>query len=211
MGNNGQNLSVIPRLTGFAEIVANSRTAQKTDQIVTVVGSGTRADVTLWEKVNNQWGEVSSTSGYVGFDGIGQASEGSRRTPKGSYSLGFAFGKSNPGTKLPFRQITPNSYWISDVNSNLYNTWQEGNFAGNGNEHLADYENLQYYYAIVINYNTSNVVKGAGSAFFIHVSDGSPTYGCVAVPKSYMEQLMVRIHPGTYIINVTSQNEVANY
>jgi L,D-peptidoglycan transpeptidase YkuD (ErfK/YbiS/YcfS/YnhG family) len=196
--------------TGFVGIVANSRTAQKTDQIVTVVGSGTTAKVTLWEKSNNQWGEVFSTSGMVGSQGIGQATEGSKHTPKGAYTLGFAFGQSNPGTKLPFRQITPNSYWISDANNNLYNTWQEGNFAGNGNEHLADYENLQYYYAIVINYNM-NAVKGAGSGFFLHVSDGRPTAGCVAVPKSFMEQFMTRIHPGAYIINVTSENEVANY
>ncbi|WML55135.1 L,D-transpeptidase family protein [Neobacillus sp. PS3-12] len=196
--------------TGFAGIVANSKTAQKTDQIVTVVGSGTTANVTLWEKSNNQWGEAFSTSGMVGSQGIGQATEGSEHTPKGAYTLGFAFGQSNPGTKLPFRHITPNSYWISDVNSNLYNTWQEGNFSGNGNEHLADYENLQYYYAIVINYNM-NAVKGAGSGFFLHVSNGQPTAGCVAVPKSYMEQFMTRILSGAYIINVTSENEVANY
>ncbi len=199
-----------PSETGFAKIVASSKTAQRTDQIITVVASGATASVTLWEKSNNLWREIFSTSGYVGSQGVGQASEGSKHTPKGSYTLGFAFGHSNPGTILPFRQITSNSYWISDVNSNLYNTWQEGNFAGNGNEHLADYENLQYYYAIVINYNTS-AVKGAGSAFFLHVSNGRPTAGCVSVPKSYMEQLMKRIHPGAQIINVTSQNEVANY
>ncbi|MDQ0200716.1 toxin Cry1Ac domain D-VI-related protein [Neobacillus ginsengisoli] len=196
--------------TGFAGIVAKSKTAQKTDQIVTVVASGTYANVTLWEKTNNQWGAVFSTGGNVGAQGVGHASEGSNHTPRGSYTLGFSFGQSNPGTKLPFRQITPNSYWISDVNSNLYNTWQEGNYAGNGNEHLADYENLQYYYAIVINYNTSRV-KGVGSGFFLHVSNGLPTAGCVAVPKSYMEQFMKRIHSGAYIINVTSEGEVANY
>jgi L,D-peptidoglycan transpeptidase YkuD (ErfK/YbiS/YcfS/YnhG family) len=196
--------------TGFAKIVANSKTAQHTDQILTVVANGSSATVTLWEKSNNFWKEIFSTGGFVGSQGVGQASEGSKRTPRGAYSLGFAFGQVNPGTILPFRQITPNSYWISDVNSSLYNTWQEGSFAGNGNEHLADYANLQYYYAIVINYNT-NAVKGAGSAFFLHVSSGRATAGCVSVPKSYMEQFMKRIHPGAYIINVTSQNEVTNY
>ncbi|MCQ6280414.1 hypothetical protein [Bacillus sp. EB600] len=124
--------------------------------------------------------------------------------------LGFAFGQSNPGTKLPFRQITPTSYWISDVNSNLYNTWQEGEFTGSGNEHLADYANMQYYYVIVINYNT-NAVKGAGSAFFLHVSNGHPTAGYVSVPKSIMEQLMKRIHSGAYIVNVASKDEVTDY
>jgi L,D-peptidoglycan transpeptidase YkuD (ErfK/YbiS/YcfS/YnhG family) len=196
--------------TGFARIVANSKTSQRTDQIVTVVASGATAKITLWEKANNIWTQIITSSGFVGSQGIGQASEGSKRTPKGSYSLGFAFGQSNPGTLLPFRQITPNSYWISDVNSNLYNTWQEGPYAGNGNEHLADYANLQYYYAIVINYNM-NAVKGAGSAFFLHVSNGRPTAGCVSVPKNVMELLMKRIHTGACIINVTSENEVSNY
>jgi L,D-peptidoglycan transpeptidase YkuD (ErfK/YbiS/YcfS/YnhG family) len=196
--------------TGFAQIVANSKTAQRTDQIVTVVASGTNAKITLWEKTNSIWSEALSTNGFVGSQGVGQAHEGSMHTPKGAYTLGFAFGQSNPGTQLPFRQITPNSYWISDVNSDLYNTWQEGSYAGNGNEHLADYANLQYYYAIVINYN-ENRVKGAGSAFFLHVSNGRPTAGCVSVPKNIMEQLMKRIHPGACIINVNNQNEVSNY
>jgi L,D-peptidoglycan transpeptidase YkuD (ErfK/YbiS/YcfS/YnhG family) len=196
--------------TGFAQIVANSKIAQQTDQIVTVVASGTNAKITLWEKTNSIWTEILSTIGFVGSQGVGQAYEGSKHTPKGAYTLGFAFGQSNPGTLLPFRQITPNSYWISDVNSDLYNTWQEGAYAGNGNEHLADYANLQYYYAIVINYN-ANRVKGAGSAFFLHVSNGRPTAGCVSVPKNIMEQLMKRIHPGAFIINVNSQNEISNY
>lgn len=195
---------------GLAQYVANSKTAQHTDQIVTVVASGASGTITLWEKSNGVWGEILKTNGMVGSQGIGLASEESKHTPKGAFSLGFSFGKTNPGTKLPFRQITPSSYWISDVNSNLYNTWQEGNYAGNNNEHLADYSNLQYEYAIVINYN-SNASKGAGSAFFLHVSNGRPTAGCVAVPRSTMIELMKRIHPGAYIIMVTSQAEITNY
>lgn len=195
---------------GLAQIVASSKTAQHTDQIVTVVASGASGTVTLLEKTAGVWGEVLKTNGMVGSQGVGRASEQSTHTPKGAYSLGFAFGKSNPGTQLPFRQITANSYWISDVNSNLYNTWQEGSFAGNQNEHLADYENSQYEYAIVINYNTS-AVKGAGSAFFLHVSNGRPTAGCVSVPRSTMVELMKRIHPGAFIIMVASQPEIANY
>ncbi|WP_096911883.1 toxin Cry1Ac domain D-VI-related protein [Neobacillus jeddahensis] len=204
------NQSVGQQETDFAKIVASSKTAQRTDQIVTVVASGTRATVTLWEKSNQVWHKIFTTNGYVGSQGVGAASEGSKRTPRGAYSLGFAFGASNPGTKVPFKPVTANSYWISDVNSDLYNTWQEGNYAGHGNEHLADYVNNQYYYAMVINYNTS-AVKGAGSAFFLHVSNGRPTAGCVSVPKSEMEKFMKRIHPGAYIINVTSESEVAKW
>ena len=93
----------------------------------------------LPEKVGNQWKEVIKEDGYVGKYGVGQVHEGSKKTPKGSYSLGFAFGTSNPGTKLPFRKITPNSYWISNVKDPQYNTWQERKTSSRADEHLIDY------------------------------------------------------------------------
>jgi L,D-peptidoglycan transpeptidase YkuD (ErfK/YbiS/YcfS/YnhG family) len=196
--------------SALAQLVASSNTAQKTNQIVTVVASGTSATVTLLEKNNDGWKEVLSTKGYVGSQGVGQANESSGRTPKGSYSLGFAFGTSNPGTRLPFRQITPTSYWISNTEDPEYNTWQERQSSSTLDEHLMDYQ-VQYKYAIVINYNTNNPIKGAGSAFFLHVSNGRPTAGCVAVPESHMVTLMKTINSGAYIINVNSQTEIANY
>ncbi|MFC6602215.1 hypothetical protein ACFQDF_12730 [Ectobacillus funiculus] len=65
-GTTGQSLRVeaiqirlIPKQTGFAGIVAGSQTAQKTNQIITVVASGASAKVTFWEKGNNGlWNEV---------------------------------------------------------------------------------------------------------------------------------------------------------
>ena len=191
----------------LAEYIASSSTATKTNQIVAVVASGTSAAVSLFEKSGDTWNEVIKANGFVGQKGIGQAHEGSKRTPKGSYSLGFAFGTSNPGTKLPFRQITPNSYWISNVNDPQYNTWQERSSSDPADEHLQDYT-AAYQYAIVINYNHG---VGGGSAFFLHVSSGRPTLGCVAVPKSSMVQFMQRVQPGAYIINVNKQSEIANY
>jgi L,D-peptidoglycan transpeptidase YkuD (ErfK/YbiS/YcfS/YnhG family) len=193
--------------TGLAGLVANSRTASKTNQIVTVVASGSSAKISLFEKNEGSWTEVISTSGYVGSHGVGQTREGSSKTPKGSYSLGFAFGTSNPGAKLPFKQITPNSYWISNVNDPQYNTWQERDSSSPSDEHLADYP-VQYQYSIVINYNNG---IGGGSAFFLHVGNGRPTAGCVSVSRDVMVQFMQRIAPGAYIINVNSQSEIATY
>jgi L,D-peptidoglycan transpeptidase YkuD (ErfK/YbiS/YcfS/YnhG family) len=193
--------------TGLASFVASSRTASKTNQIVTVVASGSSAKISLFEKNGESWTEVIITSGNVGSRGVGQAREGSSRTPKGSYSLGFAFGTSNPGTKLPFKKITPKSYWISDVNDPQYNTWQERDSSSPSDEHLEDYP-VQYQYSIVINYNNG---IGGGSAFFLHVGNGRPTAGCVAVSRDVMVQFMQRIVPGAYIINVNSQSEIANY
>lgn len=193
---------------GVESFIAKSPTAQYTDQIIGVVASGSSAQVYLLEKNNGVWQTVLQTSGLVGSQGVGQASEYASRTPKGSYSLGFAFGTGgNPGTSLPYRQITNNSYWISDVNSPYYNTWQEGEFGGNGNEHLAGYP-IPYRYAITLNYNAG---VGNGSAFFLHCSNGSPTAGCVSVPTDVMLTFMQRIHSGAHIINVNSLSELANY
>lgn len=188
--------------------ISKSPTAQYTDQIVAVVGSGASAQVYLLEKENGIWNTVLQTSGLVGSQGIGQASEYVSRTPKGSYGLGFAFGTGeNPGTILSYRQITNDSYWISDVNSPYYNTWQEGDFAGNGNEHLIEFP-TQYRYGITLNYDNG---VGGGSAFFLHCSNGSPTAGCISVPSDIMLTLMQRIHGGAYIINVNYLSELANY
>ena len=38
-----------------------------------------------------------------------------------------------------------------------------------------------YSHAVVIDYNRFPVRAGAGSAFFLHVTNGQPTAGCVAV------------------------------
>lgn len=189
-------------------LIASSPTAQYTNQIIGVVANGSSAEVYLLEKNNDTWRVVLQTSGFVGSQGVGQASEYVSRTPKGSYSLGFAFGTgANPGTNLEYRQITKDSYWISDVNNPLYNTWQEGDFGGGVNEHLIDYP-TQYQYGITLNYNGG---VGGGSAFFLHCSNGIPTAGCISVPSNIMLTFMQSIGMGAYIINVNSVDELAKY
>ena len=50
--------------------------------------------------------------------------EGDGRTPVGVFPIELAFGlASNPGTALPWKDITPTSFWSSD--SGTYNTWIE--------------------------------------------------------------------------------------
>lgn len=207
-GNNGSTPTPPPSQGGIEGLIASSPTAQYTDQIVGVVASGSSATVYLFEKNGSQWQTVLSSGGHVGSMGVGSASESVSRTPKGSYSLGFSFGTSNPGTQLPFRAITPNSYWISNVNDPEYNTWQERPGGSNSaDEHLIDYP-VQYQYGIVINFNNG---VGGGSGFFLHVDNGAPTAGCVSVPLGVMTTFMQRIHGGASIINVNSESELANF
>ncbi|EGL4226906.1 TPA: toxin Cry1Ac domain D-VI-related protein [Listeria monocytogenes] len=189
--------------------VAKMNLASRTNQIITVVASGSSAQVKFWEKTNGSWKQVFSTYGNVGSQGVGSADEYHSRTPRGAYSLGFAFGTSNPGTSLPFRKITNRSYWISNVNDSQYNTWQERNSSNKADERMASYP-TQYRYGVVINYNTART-KGAGSGFFLHCSNGAPTAGCVAIPTSHMATVLKKLHSGAYIVNVNSESELLNY
>ncbi|MCQ2010335.1 hypothetical protein NOM01_09950 [Sporolactobacillus sp. STSJ-5] len=190
-------------------IIAETNLAKRTNQILTVVASGIHAHITLWTKNGDTWGKSLETNGFVGKYGVGKTHEGSMRTPYGAYSLGFAFGTSNPGTKLPFRKITSKSWWVEDSHDPNYNTWQEGDHFNKPSEHLADYP-VQYKYAIVINYNTART-PWAGSGFFVHVSNGGYTAGCVSLPQSQMVRLLNTVTSGAYILNVTSESQIKGF
>lgn len=206
--SNGGSPSAPAQQGGIEGIIASSPSAQYSDQIIGVVASGSSAQVYLFEKSGGQWQTILSTGGQVGSGGVGQASEYVSNTPKGSYGMSLAFGTGgNPGSPLPYRQITPNSYWISNVNDPQYNTWQERATSDPADEHLISYSQ-QYQYAIALDYNGG---VGGGSAFFLHVSNGAPTAGCIAVPLGVMQQLITRIHGGARIINVNSETELASY
>ncbi|WP_313469060.1 L,D-transpeptidase family protein [Carnobacterium sp.] len=169
--------------TGIEGLIASSQTSQSTDQILGVVANGSSSTVYLFEKNGSQWETVLSIPGRVGYNGVGSSYEGSGRTPKGAYQLGFAFGTGpNPGTNLAYKQITGNSYWISNPDDSQYNTWQERSSSSSLDEHMSDYP-TQYKYGITLNYN--NGVNG-GSAFFVHVNGNGATAGCISVSESTM-------------------------
>ena len=163
-------------------------------RVITVVAdsdASTSAVVQAWQKSGSGWIRYgSAVPAEVGSDGLStHASESLSATPIGSFTLTQAFGHDpNPGTSLPYLQTTPADWWISQYGgayAGCYNTLQTGpptsacpydDAAGsaNPNEHLY-YEMPYYTYAVVIDYNRSPVVQGAGSAFFLHVSVGQPT------------------------------------
>lgn len=52
-----------------------------------------------------------------------------------------------------------------------------------------------YDHAIVMNYNRSPVVRGKGSAFFIHITNNQPTAGCVATSRTVVIQTLRWLDP----------------
>ncbi|MGH3417246.1 MAG: L,D-transpeptidase family protein, partial [Actinocrinis sp.] len=125
-------------------------------------------------------------------------------TPMGSFSLTQAFGRlSNPGTPLPYFRTTPADWWISQPGP-AYNTHQRcysdgGNGCGydSPSEHLY-YETPYYNYAVVIDQNRFPAVYPHGSAVFLHVTDGRPTAGCIAIPQSNLVAIMRWLAPSTH-------------
>jgi L,D-peptidoglycan transpeptidase YkuD (ErfK/YbiS/YcfS/YnhG family) len=149
----------------------------------------------------------TSVTAHIGAEGMStHPSESRSATPIGSYTLTLAFGHlTDPGTRLPYIHTNPSDWWISQAGS-LYNTHQRcasgcAFTRGSPNEHLY-YETPYYNYAVVIDYNTRNapggVHQGAGSAFFLHVTDGNPTAGCVAIGLSKLVSLLRWLAPTTH-------------
>lgn len=177
-------------------------------QLLTVTATSSTATVgTLraWEKTAaGAWRVVyGPITANLGSAGIGPASEYYSRTPLGTFTLTEAFGAlANPGTALPYHVTGPNDWWVSDVNAPSYNTMQTCAAAVCPfNTRLA--EHLQtvtpyYDYAVVMDVNRSPVVKGGGSAFFLHVTVGRPTAGCVAIDRAALVQIMRWLNPAAH-------------
>jgi L,D-peptidoglycan transpeptidase YkuD (ErfK/YbiS/YcfS/YnhG family) len=145
----------------------------------------------------------TADTAHLGSDGLTtQPSESRSATPVGSFTVTQAFGAlANPGTALPYVHTADADWWISEPGP-LYNTHQHcsGGCAftqGDPNEHLRAIT-PQYDYAVVIDYNRFPVRQGAGSAFFLHVTDGSATAGCVAIPQSRLVSIMKWLDPAAH-------------
>lgn len=184
-------------------------------QVVTVEAGGaaaTTADLTAWQRTPSGWRQaVGPVSAYVGAGGIGQASEQSGKTPEGAWSLTEAFGRRpHNGTRLPYRQVGTSDWWVSDTHSPLYNSYAHCDpgtcpFDESAGENLG-LAGPVYDHAVVIDYNRHPVKPGAGSAFFLHISAGKPTGGCVAIPAGALDKLMAWLDPAQHPVIVIAVN-----
>jgi L,D-peptidoglycan transpeptidase YkuD (ErfK/YbiS/YcfS/YnhG family) len=171
------------------------------EQAIVVTTNGftsVNATIATFENINGIWKQGTTFTGNIGKNGFTYNKvEGDGHSPIGIYTLGAAFGRySNPGTSMDYRQSTPNDFWVDDVNSLLYNTWQEGPENGRWNSA----ENMYispYNYAFVINYNTVKRMPGKGSAIFFHVWSGAGhgTEGCTATDQDNVISILKWLDP----------------
>ena len=170
--------------------------------VVTTNGYGTStAAVTAYERGASGWKQVFGPwFAYVGRNGVAPAGakrEGDGRTPSGVFGFDFMFGVDpDPGVHFPFRRVTgSNIVWDDDSNSANYNEWIDTTTASAGANPEPMYNTPSYFYGAVIAYNDART-PGLGSAIFLHVSHGSSTAGCVALPTDQLLELLRWLDPG---------------
>lgn len=125
--------------------------------------------------------------------------EGDRRSPAGVFALGQAFGalrlsKVERG-RWPWRWAGPADRWVDDAKSSLYNSWQR--FDPKRLHRWRSAEKLAAYpLAIVIAHNLRPVVRGAGSAIFLHSGDlGQPSVGCTVLTLRDLKTVLRWLRP----------------
>lgn len=112
--------------------------------------------------------------------------EGDKSTPLGIFQLGDLYWRPDrvkkPETSLKCIPITKNMKWCNDENSKFYNKEFTKNIDIRHEKLFR--RDYKYNYFILIRYNYKKVVKGKGSAIFIHLTKNyKKTDGCVALKE----------------------------
>ena len=140
----------------------------------------------------------------IGKNGVSShKKEGDGCTPLGEYSLGNIYFRKDrlvlPNIKLSKFIIDHNTGWCDDINSNDYNRPITFPFKYSA-ERLYREDNI-YDIICVINYNLEPVIKGKGSAIFMHIATDkySETEGCVALKRDDLIKILSQINLKTKI------------
>ena len=130
--------------------------------------------------------------------------EGDLSTPKGLFKIGLLYYRKDriklSKYKIKKKIIKKNMGWCDDVKSKKYN--REISFPLKYSaEKLYRTEKI-YDIFINIKYNYSPVVKGKGSAIFLHLTNKKykPTKGCVAIQKKNFIKILPLINRKTKIL-----------
>lgn len=205
----GKQKKVIP-VTVASEIPQGSAAAEldcanQTDQIVLVdYTGGSKAVLSVHEKLNGVWTELASCDAYVGKKGIGKTKEGDKKTPTGTYNLTTPFGiKDDPGAQMSYLKVTKYHYWCGDSSSEYYNRLVDEREVSrkhkSSDEYLIKYKGA-YNYCMFIDYNAEGV-PNKGSCIFLHCTGKNRyTAGCVAIPEKTMKQIIRWAREGTKIV-----------
>ncbi|MBO5698110.1 MAG: L,D-transpeptidase family protein [Alistipes sp.] len=138
------------------------------------------------------------TIGYGGTVEPTAKREGDGKSPEGVWALrrGLCYAKDFESA-FPMEQYDENDMWVEDAESADYNTLVRDPLPETKGDRLWERRNTQFRYIVAIEYNTDPVVKGAGSAIFIHAwrAEGKPTAGCVVMAEGDVKRLVEWLDP----------------
>ncbi len=166
------------------------------------------------EKTDSSWRQamapLDAVIGRNGFAPPGEKREGDGRTPSGIFRLKTAFGyPSSAPTQMTYRQMLEDDLWIDDPNDPDYNRLIRQNQTKAASYEKMKREDDLYKYGIVIEYNTDPVIKGFGSAIFLHVWAGanSTTAGCVAASEKDILKILGWLNPAKNPVMLINPDE----
>ena len=162
---------------------------------------------------------MAARNGWAGWVWGSQRVQNTGTSPMGTYRITTSFGlKTNPGTKVPYRRIDSNDYWVGDrYDPKTYNLFEpyasaKRTWRTSQAERLAAYP-TQYEYSAVINFNrpaassvtwnstyseyvTSQPVNTTrGSAIFLHINGAGSTAGCVSLGRTNLINVLKWLDP----------------
>ncbi len=187
-------------------VASHLASTHRASQLITVESStyaSTYATVSAWSRVGPCWTRVLGPwTGRIGSNGFSNHKvEGDDMTPTGAYGIGpVMYGTAaNPGVHYRYVRLVCGDWWDETPSSPQYNTFQRvpcgeaPPFAGDS-EPLWEEGNAYPSFAF-IEYNTSPVVPGAGSAIFLHATLGYATEGCVSLPLAELDDVLRWLKP----------------
>ncbi|QDG51493.1 DUF1287 domain-containing protein [Persicimonas caeni] len=185
---------------------------QKHKQVILVQtgsASSSRGTLRRFRRTEDGWQQVGELVDVrLGAAGLGEGrglydfdagdleakKEGDKRSPAGVFGLGTAFGtveKPYEGD-WPWRSVDARDRWVDDPTSPHYNTWQRVGADGKEGDWKSAEKLAMYRLGLVVEHNTKDVKKGAGSAIFLHtfaVGEGA-TLGCTSTKQAALVELL---------------------
>lgn len=126
--------------------------------------------------------------------------EGDGATPSGVFALRRVLYRADkiekPKTALPVAAIESDDGWCDDPDDSFYNRQVKLPYKARA-EQLCRGDDL-YDLVVVLGYNDEPIVKGMGSAIFLHVAsaDMGATEGCVAVKLPDLADILRQVRTG---------------
>tara|TARA_B100000427_G_scaffold220377_1_gene184227 strand:- start:524 stop:1015 length:492 start_codon:yes stop_codon:yes gene_type:complete len=123
----------------------------------------------------------------IGKNGLNKnKKEGDKSTPIGNFKLGPLYWRADkidkPETNISCKKINKNLGWCNDIDSRFYNKEIKVNKKIKHEKLFR--KDYKYNLFLVIKYNDKKIIKGKGSAIFIHLTKNyKKTAGCIAVKE----------------------------